>query len=108
MSDAPTPREADARPESRASRLRIVAVWAVAVVAAVLVGVLASPERQLTWVPIAMLLLLFFTAIMQLVEGQPEGFIHRFALSLTGAGVVMAIASFVFVLMGAHATVLNP
>jgi hypothetical protein len=78
------------------------------VVAAVLVGVLASPERQLTWVPIAMLLLLFFTAIMQLIEGKPEGFIHRFALSLTGAGVVMAIASLVFVLMGASATVLNP
>ncbi|UQN14227.1 hypothetical protein [Gulosibacter sp. ACHW.36C] len=108
MSDAPTPRAADERPESRASRFRIVVVWAVAVVAAVLVGVLASPERQLTWVPIAMLLLLFFTAIMQLIEGKPEGFIHRFALSLTGAGVVMAIASLVFVLMGASATVLNP
>jgi hypothetical protein len=75
------------------------------VLAALLVGLLSSPERQLTWVPIAMLMLLFFTALMQLVEGRPEGFIHRFALSLTGAGVVMAIASGIFVLMGASASV---
>lgn len=108
MSEAPTTREPDATHDSPASRARIWVVWIAAVVSAALVGLLASPERQLTWVPIAMLMLLFLTAFMQLIEGKPEGFIHRFSLSLTGAGVVMAIASLIFVLMGASAVVLPP
>ncbi|WP_140400739.1 hypothetical protein [Gulosibacter sp. 10] len=87
-------------------RAGIVSVWLAALVAAVAIGLLASPERQLTWVPIAMVMLVFVTALVQLAGAEPEGYIRRMALSLSGAAIVLAIASGVFLLLGAHAVIL--
>lgn len=81
-------------------------MWLAALVAAVAIGLLASPERQLTWVPIAMVMLVFVTALVQLAGAEPEGYIRRMALSLSGAAIVLAIASGVFLLLGAHAVIL--
>ncbi|MGO1545629.1 MAG: hypothetical protein ACTHXA_14945 [Gulosibacter sp.] len=86
-------------------RIEIVGIWVVAVIAAVGIGVLATPDRQLTWVPIVMLLLVFATALVQLAGAQAKGFIHRMALSLSGAAVILAIASIIFLAMGASSGV---
>ena len=86
----------------RAERVGIGIIWGAAVVAAVLIGVLASADRRLAWVSIAMLLLVFAAAIVQLVIARPDGFIHRISVSLGGATAVLAVASLVFWLTGSH------
>lgn len=86
-------------------RMSIAVIWLAAVVAAVGIGVLADPDRQLAWVPIAMLMLLFATALIQLGSAEARGFIHRMALSLSGAAIILGIASLIFLLLGAHAIV---
>lgn len=88
-------------------RVGIGIVWVSAVVAAALVGVLAADDRKLAWVPIAMLMLVFLAALVQLVTAKPEGFIHRMSLSLGGAAVVLGAASLIFVLTGAGGLVLT-
>lgn len=89
----------------RSERVGIGVVWIAAIIAAVLIGVLAGDERRLAWVSIAMLLLVFLAAIVQLVIATPAGFIHRMSLSLGGATIVLGIASLVFWLTGSHGVV---
>lgn len=86
-------------------RLSIGVIWLAAVFAAVGIGLLADPDRQLAWVPIAMLMLVLVTALLQLGSAKAEGFIHRMALSMSGAAIILGIASLVFVLLGGHAVV---
>lgn len=86
-------------------RLSIGVIWLAAAVAAAGIGLLAHQDRQLAWVPITMLMLVFATALIQLGSGEPRGFIHRMALSLSGAAVILAIASLVFFLLGGHAVI---
>lgn len=80
-------------------------IWLAAALAAVGIGLLADHDRQLAWVPVAMLMLVFATAMIQLGSGESRGFIHRMAVSLSGAAVILTIASLVFLLMGANAVV---
>lgn len=82
-------------------------VWIAAVVAVVAIGVFAGADRQLAWVPIAMVMLVFLTAIVQLVVAKPDGFVHRMSISLAGAAIVLAAGSLLFFLMGAEGFVLT-
>lgn len=90
----------------RLGRLRIAAVWAAALVLVLAIALLTGPERRLTWVSIAMMMLVLLTGLLQLNDGRSAGFIHRFALSLTGAAVILIIATVVFMLTGAKSWVL--
>lgn len=87
------------------AQLSIGAIWVAAVIAAVGIGLLADQDRQLVWVPIAMLMLVFATALIQLGSAEATGFIHRMALSLSGAAIILGIASIIFFLLGAHAAI---
>lgn len=81
-------------------------IWGAAVVAIVAIGVFAGRDRQLAWVPIAMVLLVFAAAFVQLLIAKSDGFIHRMSVSLTGAAVILALGSLVFFLLGAEGFVL--
>lgn len=87
------------------ARLSIGVIWLAAAIAAVGIGLLTDQDRQLAWVPIAMLMLVFATALIQLGSAEAKGFIHRMALSLSGAAVILAIASVIFLLLGASAVI---
>lgn len=93
-------------PLTKRERASVLTVWVLAVLAAALIGVLAGRDRQMAWVPIAMLMLVFVSAGLQLMLAKPAGFIHRMSLSLAGAAVVLALASLVFLLAGASGFVL--
>ena len=70
----------DTGPLTKRERASVGIAWAIALLAAILIGVLAGRDRQLA---------------------KPAGFIHRMSLSLAGAAVILALASLVFVLAGA-------
>ena len=91
----------DTGPLTKRERASVGIAWAIALLAAILIGVLAGRDRQLAWVSIAMLMLVFVSALLQLLLAKPAGFIHRMSLSLAGAAVILALASLVFVLAGA-------
>ncbi|MFD2674389.1 hypothetical protein [Gulosibacter bifidus] len=114
MTTAPEPQDA-AVPETAApelvrvrhlSRIRIGLVWLAALVMVLAIGFVAGPARQLTWVSIAMMMLVLITGLLQLLDGRPAGYIHRFALSLAGAAIILAIGTVIFMLRGAQSWVL--
>ncbi|MFS0712342.1 hypothetical protein ABC195_00550 [Microbacterium sp. 2P01SA-2] len=67
----------------------VVAVWIVAAVAAVLVGILAPVDQRALWMPIALGGCLILAFVVQLSLGRVRGFIERVAASVLGALFVM-------------------
>lgn len=86
-------------------RLSIVVVWLAAVAGMFGVGLLASPERQVSWVSILMLLLVCLTCIIQLGMQESRGFIARMTASMAGALVILVLGSIVLLLGGGGAGV---
>lgn len=81
-------------------RLSVVTIWLVAVVCAVLTGVLVVPENRLVWLSLSLAGCTILTLAAQLSTGQKEGYVHRVTLSLVGAVVVLAGATGLFGLLG--------
>lgn len=90
-------------------RLSILLVWLAAIAGTVGVGLLATPERYVSWTSILMLLLVCLTCIVQLGMQESRGFISRMASSMVGALVILALGSIVLLLSGGGAAVgVNP
>jgi hypothetical protein len=81
-------------------RLSVVTIWLVAVVCAVLTGVLVAPENRLVWLSLSLAGCTILTLAAQLSTGQKEGYVHRVTLSLVGAVTVLAAATGLFALIG--------
>lgn len=86
-------------------RMSVVAVWVAALVGVIGVGILAAPERHITWVSILMLVLICLACVLQLAQAEADGFVRRMSESLVGALVILGIASLVFVILGGDALV---
>ena len=81
-------------------RLSVVMIWLVAVVGAVLTGVLVAPENRLVWISLSLAGCTILTLAAQLSTGQKEGYVHRVTLSLVGAVLVLGAATGLFALIG--------
>ena len=81
-------------------RLSVVMIWLVAVICAVLTGVLVAPENRLVWISLSLAGCTILTLAAQLSTGQKEGYVHRVTLSLVGVVVVLALATGLFALFG--------
>ena len=79
----------------------VVPVWLVAIVGAVMVGVLAHPASQYGWMGIVLVVAVFVTFIIQLALSTKEGLVLRTAASIGGAAVILAIATGVLALIHA-------
>ena len=79
----------------------VVPVWLVAIVGAVMVGVLAHPASQYGWMGIVLVVAVFVTFIIQLALSTKEGLVLRTAASIGGAAVILAIATEVLALIHA-------
>ena len=79
----------------------IVPIWVVAIVGAVLVGVLASPAHIYGWLSIVLAVTILLTFIVQLALPTKEGLVMRMAASIGGAVILLAVATGVLVLAGA-------
>lgn len=69
----------------------IVAVWIVAAVAAVVIGLIAPPDWRAAWVTVAFGGCLVLAFIVQLAYGRSQRFTERMAASVLGALVVMGL-----------------
>ena len=77
----------------------VVPVWLAAAAAAVIIGLTSAPEAHVTWLGVALAAAVIVTFFIQLAIQRKEGFVVRAMASVTGAIVVLAIASGVFALI---------
>ena len=78
----------------------VVPVWLAAVAAAAIIGLTSAPEARVTWLGVALAGAVIVTFFIQLAIQRKEGFVVRAMASVTGAIVVLAVASAVFALIG--------
>lgn len=71
----------------------VVLVWVLVALGAVAVAVFAPLERSLSWLPIVLGGGIFVTFVAQLAVVRKEGLVMRIVLSLTGAVVILAVAT---------------
>lgn len=69
----------------------VVAVWVVAALAALAVGVFVDPDWRGAWLLVGLGLCFFVAFAVQLASGRSQGFIVRISASVLGALVVMGL-----------------
>jgi hypothetical protein len=79
----------------------IVPVWVVAIVGAVLVGVIIAPADLYRWLSLVLAVTVLLTFIIQLALPTKEGLVLRMAASIGGAVILLAVATAVLALTGA-------
>jgi hypothetical protein len=79
----------------------IVPVWVVAIVGAVLVGVLATPADSYRGFAIVLTAVVLLTFIIQLALPSKEGLVLRMAASIGGSVVLLAVATAILAVTGA-------
>lgn len=67
------------------------AVWALALVFAVLIGVISTPDRYASWLSLALAGCVLLGLIAQLATQQKDGFVNRLAATVTGSFVILGI-----------------
>ena len=72
----------------------VIPVWVVALVGAVVVGIVA-PEAAFVWLPVVMAGSILLTFVIQLGLSRKEGLVSRIVASLAGALVILVVATFV-------------
>ena len=70
-------------------------VWLLALVGAVLVGVLSHEGQYFVMLPIVLGVVVILTFVVQLGLTRPDGFVDRVAASIAGAMVILAVATLV-------------
>ncbi len=71
----------------------ILAVWAVALVGAVLVFVFVPHELRFTWLSLTLAVCILMTFVMQLLTHQKVGFIDRLSISSVGVLGILTVAA---------------
>jgi hypothetical protein len=79
----------------------IIPVWVVAIVGAVLVGVIAAPAGIYRWLSVVLAVTVLLTFIIQLALPSKQGLVIRMAASIGGSVIVLAVATGILVAAGA-------
>jgi len=74
----------------------IVAVWVVAGLAAIAIGLFVPVDWRMAWMSVGLGGSIVLSFVVQLWAGRSKGFIDRVALSIGGALLVMGVVSAVF------------
>jgi acyl-CoA thioesterase len=74
----------------------VVAIWALAAVIGVVVGVIVPASDRSSWLAVGLGGCLILAFAVQLIRGRSQGFTQRVAASVLGALVVMGIISLGF------------
>jgi hypothetical protein len=77
----------------------IVVVWVLALVCAVLVGLLAH-EQPLTWIGLSLAGCTLVTMCVQIGTQRKEGYVSRMTASIVGAVLILAAATGILALIG--------
>jgi hypothetical protein len=79
----------------------IVPVWVVAIIGAVLVGVISTPTGIYRWLSLVLAVTVLLTFIIQLALPTKQGLVLRMAASIGGSVILLAVATGVLLLAGA-------
>jgi hypothetical protein len=79
----------------------IIPVWVVAIIGAVLVGVIATPSGTYRWLSVVLAVTVLLTFIIQLALPSKQGLVIRMAASIGGSAVLLAVATAVLAVTGA-------
>jgi MFS-type transporter involved in bile tolerance (Atg22 family) len=71
----------------------ILPVWILALIGAVIIGVVTPQDEYLTWLPTVLAGLVILTFFIQLGIQRKEGFVFRAMTSITGATIVLGAAT---------------
>ncbi len=82
-----------------AAKGTVSAVWAFAIVASVLIGVFSHREHDGAWLSLALAASVVLALCIQLATQEKRGFVHRLASSVSGALIILAIATGVIYLL---------
>ena len=80
----------------RSPFIGIVAVWVLAAIAAVLIGVLVPAADRFEWLCVALGGLLIVTFAVQIFIGRAQGFVLRLGASVLGSLVLLGLVSIGF------------
>lgn len=72
------------------------AVWAIALVLGVLIGMLSRPEEHASWLSLALGVCVIASFGAQLATRQKDGFVDRLAVTLTGCFVILGASGAIF------------
>lgn len=82
----------DALPQATAKGT-VSAVWAFALIASVLIAVFSHPDHDGAWLSLALGASVVLALIIQIATQEKRGFVSRLASSVSGALVILAIAT---------------
>lgn len=71
----------------------VVPVWLLALAGAIVIGLIAAPNEQVTWLAIALAIAMIVTFAIQLGIRRKEGFVVRVMASIGGSVVILAAAT---------------
>lgn len=74
----------------------VIAVWVVAALAGVAIGLFVPEDWRAAWITVGLGLSLLLAFAIQLVGGRSHGFTERVAASVLGAMLVMGVVSLGF------------
>lgn len=77
----------------------IVVVWLLAVVCAVLTGLLSANSQVLVWIGLSLAGCTIATLCIQLATGRKEGYLNRVTTSIVGAVIVLGAATGIFAMI---------
>jgi len=78
----------------------VIPVWVAAGVAALIIGLVSVADERITWLAIALAGAVIATFAIQLAIQRKDGFVVRAIASISGAIIVLAIATGIFALVG--------
>jgi len=78
----------------------VIPVWVAAAAAALIIGLVSVADERITWLAIALAGAVIATFAIQLAIQRKDGFVVRAIASISGAIIVLAIATGVFALIG--------
>ena len=71
----------------------VVAVWIVAAVVSLVIGIFADDDARFAWLGVALAGSVLLTFAIQLAGGVTAGYLTRVAISVSGAVVVLVVCS---------------
>lgn len=75
-------------------------VWLLAVVCAVLTGLLSIRGQELVWIGLSLAGCMVATLCVQLATGSKDGYVSRVTLSIVGAVLILGAATGTFAVIG--------
>ena len=77
----------------------IATVWVLATVGAVLTAVLATSASAIGWIGLTLAVCTLVTLGLQIATGTKEGYVKRVTMSITGATVILVVATVIVTLV---------